>query len=66
MISTLDANKGNEALRRYREGWERAFGKGETDSELGALPSIQEMSGLVEDFTEGMSLGEYLDAIADE
>jgi hypothetical protein len=35
-------------------------------TERRALPTIQEMSGLVSDFTEGKTLKEYLEAISDE
>jgi len=34
-------------------------------AERGTLPTIQEMSGLVSDFTEGMTLKQYLEAISD-
>lgn len=34
--------------------------------EMGTLPTIQEMSGLIEDFTGGRTLKEYLEDMADE
>lgn len=52
------ANSAGAPVKLDAEGLEPA--------ERRALPAIQEMSGLVSDFTEGKTLKEYLEAISDE